>query len=419
MITRTITALGLALSVAAASGAAQNITDAAVAALSKTREVRIAIDTARADVSVADDQIRFCEIPAPPFKEERRAKALKLAFEQLGLADVRIDKAGNVLGSRPGVTARPHVVIAAHLDTVFPDGTNVHVKRDGSVLTGPGIGDNCRGLATLVAIVRVLNRAGVKTPGTVTFVANVGEEGLGNLRGMRELLDNTIQPPVDRFLAIDGAGLFVANVEVGSHRYRVTFSGPGGHSYAGFGTANPIQAMGRAIARISAIRVPAQPRTTFGVGRVGGGTAVNAIPTDCWMEVDLRSSSVPALSALDAEFRKSVEDAVRDENARWGNGRGVAAKVELVGDRVAGRTPETAPIVRTALSVARALGLAVPLTESSTDASAAAARGIPAVAIGAGGTGKNQHTSAETFDSTDAWRGVQYAVLLVVALSQP
>lgn len=419
MITRTITALGLALSVAPASGAAQNITDAAVTALSKTREVRVAIDTAGADVSVADDQIRFCEIPAPPFKEERRAKALKLAFEQLGLADVRIDKAGNVLGSRPGVTARPHVVIAAHLDTVFPDGTNVHVKRDGPVLTGPGIGDNCRGLATLVAIVRVLNRAGVKTPGSVTFVANVGEEGLGNLRGMRELLDNTIQTPIDRFLAIDGAGLFVANVEVGSHRYRVTFSGPGGHSYAGFGTANPIQAMGRAIARISAIRVPAQPRTTFSVGRVGGGTAVNAIPTDCWMEVDLRSSSAPALAALDADFRKSVDDAVRDENARWGNGRGVAAKVELVGDRVPGRTPETAPIVRAALSVARALGLTVPLTESSTDASAAAARGIPAVTIGAGGTGKNQHTSAETFDSTDAWRGVQYAVLLVVALSQP
>jgi acetylornithine deacetylase/succinyl-diaminopimelate desuccinylase-like protein len=299
---------------------------------------------------------------------------------------------------------------------VFPENTNVHVRRDGSVLTGPGIGDNCRGLATLVAIVRVLNRAGVKTPGSVTFVANVGEEGLGNLRGMRELLDHTITSPIDRLLAIDGAGLFVANVEVGSHRYRVTFSGPGGHSYARFGTPNPIQAMGRAIARISQIRVPAQPRTTFSVGRVGGGTAVNAIPTECWMEVDLRSSSAPALAALDAEFRKSVDDGVRDENARGGNVRGVVAKVELVGDRVAGRTPETAPIVRAAISVARVLGLAVPLTESSTDASVALARGIPAIAIGAGGTGMGQHTPAET---TDAWRGVQYAVLLVVTLSQP
>jgi len=247
----------------------------------------------------------------------------------------------------------------------------------------------------------------------------VGEEGLGNLRGMRELLDNTIQSPIDSFLAIDGASLFVANVEVGSHRYRVTFSGPGGHSYAGFGTANPIQAMGRAIARISQIRVPAQPRTTFSVGRVGGGTAVNAIPTECWMEVDLRSASAPALAALDAEFRKSVDDAVTDENARWGNQRQVVSKVELVGNRVPGRTPDNAPIVRTALSVARALGLTVPLTESSTDASVALARGIPAIAIGAGGRGIGQHTPGETFDTADAWRGVQYAVLLVVALSQP
>jgi tripeptide aminopeptidase len=417
MFTRTIAMFGLALSVARASGAAQKNTDTA-AALAETREVRTALDAARADVSIADDQIRFCEIPAPPFKEERRAQALKLAFEQLGLVDVRIDKAGNVLGSRPGVAARPHVVVAAHLDTVFPEGTNVHVKRNGSVLTGPGIGDNCRGLATLVAIGRVLNRAGVKTPGSMTFVASVGEEGLGNLRGMRQLLDNTIQTPIDSFLAIDGAGLFVVNVEVGSHRYRATFSGPGGHSYAGFGTANPIQAMGRAIARISQIRVPNQPRTTFSVGRVGGGTAVNAIPTECWMEVDLRSASAPALAALDADFRKSIADAVSDENARWGNGR-VFSKVELVGDRVPGRTPETAPIVRTALSVARTLGLALPLTESSTDASVAVARGIPAIAIGAGGGGMGQHTPAETFDTADAWRGLQYAVLLVVALSQP
>jgi acetylornithine deacetylase/succinyl-diaminopimelate desuccinylase-like protein len=415
MITRTLAVFGLTLSVTLAA-AAQNVTDA-LAALAETRDVKAALDAAKTDASIVDDQIRFCEIPAPPFKEERRASALKLAFEHLGLADVRIDKAGNVLGSRPGAASRPHVVVAAHLDTVFGEGTNVHVKRDGSVLTGPGIGDNCRGLATLVAIARVLNRAAVKTPGSVTFVANVGEEGLGNLRGVRELLDDTLKAPIDRFLTIDGAGLFVSNVEVGSHRYRVTFSGPGGHSYAGFGTPNPIQAMGRAIARLAQIRVPDRPRTTFSVGRVGGGTAVNAIPTDCWMEVDLRSSSAPALAMLDAEFRRAVDDAVRDENAR-GSGQRISTKVELVGDRQAGRTPESAPIVRTALSAARALGLTVPLTESSTDASVPVARGIPAIAIGAGGKGMGQHTPSETFDTTDAWRGAQYAVLLVVALAR-
>jgi tripeptide aminopeptidase len=417
MITRAIGVFGLAVTVAQGPGAAQNAADA-LTALTETREVAAALDAVRADAGIVEDQIRFCEIPAPPFKEERRAAALKLAFEHLGLADVRIDKAGNVVASRPGVAPRPHVVVAAHLDTVFPEGTNVHVKRDGSVLTGPGIGDNCRGLATLVAIGRVLNRAGIKTPGSVTFVANVGEEGLGNLRGVRELLDNTIKTPIDRFVTIDGAGLFVANTEVGSRRYRVTFSGPGGHSYAGFGTPNPIQAMGRAIARISQLRVPDRPRTTFSVGRVGGGTAVNAIPTDCWMEVDLRSSSGSALATLDAEFRKAVDDAVKEENARWDRARTISTKVELVGDRLPGRTPESAPIVRTALAAAGALGLTMPLAESSTDASVPAARGIPAIAIGAGGRGTGQHSASEMFDSTDAWRGTQYAVLLVVALAR-
>ena len=417
MITRTIARFGLAMGLARASAVGLHSADA-LAALAETREVRAALDAVRSDAAIVDDQIRFCEIPAPPFQEERRANALKLEFEHLGLLDVRIDKAGNVLGSRPGVAARPHVVVAAHLDTVFPEGTSVRVKRDGSVLTGPGIGDNCRGLATLVAIARALNRAGVKTPGSLTFVANVGEEGLGNLRGVRELLDHTMQTRVDRFLTIDGTGLFAANVEVGSHRYRVTFSGPGGHSYASFGTPNPIQAMGRAIARISQIRVPDRPRTTFSVGRVGGGTAVNAIPAECWMEVDLRSSSTAALATLDGEFKKAVDDAVKDENARWNSPRSVSARVELIGDRAAGRTVETAPIVRTALSVAQALGLSVPLTESSTDASVAIARGIPAIAIGAGGRGMGQHSTAETFDTTDAWRGTQYAVLLVVALAR-
>src|SRR5215467_1965808 len=329
MITRTIALFGLAISLTRASAVEPPAADT-LAAFAETRDVRAALDAARSDAAIVDDQIRFCEIPAPPFKEDRRANALRLEFEHLGLLDVHIDKAGNVVGSRPGVAARPHVVVAAHLDTVFPEGTSVRVKRDGSVLTGPGIGDNCRGLATLVAIARVLNRAGVKTPGSVTFVANVGEEGLGNLRGVRELLDNTIKSPVDRFLTIDGAGLFIGNTEVGSHRYRVTFSGPGGHSYAGFGTPNPIQAMGRAIARVAQIRVPDRPRTTFSVGRVGGGTAVNAIPAECWMEVDLRSSSTAALATLDAEFRRAIDDAVRDENAR-GSGQRISTKVELVG----------------------------------------------------------------------------------------
>jgi acetylornithine deacetylase/succinyl-diaminopimelate desuccinylase-like protein len=417
MMTRTTAMFGLTVSVAAIVAAAQNVAE--VSTLAANPEIRVALDAVKSDAGIVEDQIRFCEIPAPPFNEERRAAALKRAFEQLDLADVRIDRIGNVVGERAGASARPHVVVAAHLDTVFPEGTSVRVKRAGSVLTGPGIGDNCRGLATLVAIVRALKRAAVKTPGSLTFVANVGEEGLGNLRGVNELFDGTLKAaPVDRFLTIDGTGLWMGNVEVGSYRYRVSFSGPGGHSYATFGTANPIQAMGRAIAKVSQIQVPSQPRTTFNVGRVGGGTAVNAIPTECWMEVDLRSSSLAALSSLDAAFRKAVDEGVRDENVRWGGRSSVTVKVERVGERAPGRTAQTSPLVRTAQSAAQALGLSVPLTESSTDASAAIARGIPALAIGAGGEGSGQHTINETFDTADAWRGTQYALLLTVALAR-
>ena len=181
---------------------------------------------------------------------------MKRVFEQLGLQNVRVDKVGNVLGDYPGAAARPRVVIAAHLDTVFPEGTDVKVKREGAVLHGPGIGDDCRGLAVLVAIVRAMKKANVQTPGTITFVANVGEEGLGDLRGVKELFSETLKDQIDRFVSIDGTGVHVTNVAVGSHRYRVTFKGPGGHSFGAFGMANPIGAMGRAIAKIDEMQVP-------------------------------------------------------------------------------------------------------------------------------------------------------------------
>ena len=207
-------------------------------------------------------------------------------------------------------------MVAAHLDTVFPEGTDVKVKREGNLLRGPGIGDNCRGLAVLVTIVRSLNQASIRTPLTITFVANVGEEGLGDLRGVRELFAGELKGQIDRFVSIDNAGLMIANVAVGSHRYRVTFKGPGGHSFGAFGLANPANALGRAVAKISEIQVPSQPRTTFNVGRIGGGTSVNAIPFEAWMEVDLRSSDPGELAALDAKFHKADRrGVVRGERA--------------------------------------------------------------------------------------------------------
>lgn len=389
------------------------------AALLRDASVRAALDAAKAtEPRTLADQIRLCEIPAPPFKEGARADAVRTAFEQLGLVNVRIDKAGNVLGDRPGSAASERLVMAAHLDTVFPEGTDVRVRRQGTLLRGPAIGDNCRGLAVLIGTIRSLKAGDVHTAATITFVANVGEEGLGDLRGTKELFAHTLHRQIDRFVSIDGTGLFLANVAVGSHRYRVTFRGPGGHSFADFGTANPIQAMGRAIAKISTIQVPKQPRATYNIGRVEGGTSVNAIPAECRMEIDLRSSDPAALGALDAAVRKAIDAAVAEENDRSRTPAAITATTQLVGDRPGGVTPADSPIVQTAVASAHALGIGVAASESSTDANVPIQLKIPAIAIGAGGHGTHAHALDETFDSTDAWKGTAYAVLLAVALAR-
>ena len=365
-----------------------------------------------------EDQIRFCEIPAPPFKEAARGEALKRTFQELGLQNVRVDKAGNVLGYRPGLAPRPHLVLAAHLDTVFPEGTDVRVRRAGAVLRGPGIGDDCRGLAVLVAIVRAMNDAGVSTPGSMTFVADVGEEGLGDLRGMKQLFNETLKGQVDKFVSIDGTGLGISHNFVGSLRYRVTFKGPGGHSFGAFGLANPIDALGRAVAKISDFQVPAQPKTTFNVGRIGGGTSVNAIPFEAWMEVDMRSEDRAALASVDASFHKAVDSAVAEENARWGKPGMLTVTKDLVGDRPAGSLPADAPIVRTAFEVTRALGWTASSGAGSTDANYPASLGIPSLNVGGGGRGTEAHALGEAFDTTDSWMGTQRALLLAIALAE-
>ena len=379
--------------------------------------VKAALDAVKVNEPQAvDDQIRFCEVPAPPFKERARGEVVRQAFQQVGLRNVRIDRVGNVLGDRPGMAARPRVVLAAHQDTVFPEGTAVKVTRDGAILRGPGIGDDCRGLAVLLAVSKALRQADVQTPGTLTFVATVGEEGLGDLRGVKELFATAMD--IDRFVAIDGTGLGVTNVGVGSHRYRITFKGPGGHSFAAFGLANPINAMGRAIAKIAEFQVTKEPKTTFNVGRVGGGTSVNSIPAEAWMEVDLRSFDAVSLAALDARFQRAVDTAVTEENDRWRSPGAITALKERVGDRPPGSTSSGSPIVRTAEAVHRALGLPFVLSESSTDANIPMSLHIPAITIGGGGRGLDAHAITESFDTTDSWVGSQRALLLTIALAQ-
>ena len=381
--------------------------------------VSAAMDAAvRNEPQILDLQVHICEIPAPPFKEEARGRELARLFNQLGLQDVRTDKVGNVIGVRPGKTPHPNLVFAAHLDTVFPEGTSVKVTRDGDEMKGPGIGDDCRGLAVMLGVIRALNEGRVETRGTITFVADVGEEGLGDLRGMKSLFFDSLKGQIDRFISVDGIGLGITNTGVGSNRYKVIFKGPGGHSYGAFGMANPIQAMGRAIAKIDAIRVPAQPKTTFNVGRVGGGTSVNAIPYEAWMEVDMRSADPASLKEVDASFNAAVKEAVAEENARWNNRGAVSASAELVGVRPAGQTPKDSPIVQTALAVSRAMKIEEALREGSTDANVPMNLGIPAITISGGGAGTGAHSLNETFNAKDSWRGTQRALLLAIAASE-
>jgi len=372
----------------------------------------------RREPQLVDEQIQLCEIPAPPFKEARRAEALRQLFESLGLKNVRIDRAGNVLGERGGTAAGPHLVFSAHLDTVFGEEVAIRLTRSGAVIKGPGISDDCRGLAVLLGVIRALDEAQIQTPGPITFVGTVGEEGLGDLRGVKELFNGELKGRIERFVSVDGAGLGITHVGVGSLRYRVTFKGTGGHSYGDFGLANPIHALGRAMARIADIQVPAVPKTTFNVGRVGGGTSVNAIASEAWMEVDLRSSDRAALATLDSSVEKALEAALKAENERWGNRGRLTLTKTTVGNRPAGSVSADAPIVQAAVSVTRALGLPVSLDEGSTDANLAMSLGIPAITIDGGGTATGTHSTDEAFDSTNSWQGTVRAFLLVLALSR-
>jgi len=381
--------------------------------------VKAALDAVkRNEPHFIDEQVRICEIPAPPFHEDARGKELERLFKGLGLQNVHIDKAGNVIGTHPGASPHPNLVFQGHLDTVFPEGTDVKVKRDGTVLKGPGIGDDCRGLVVVLGVIQALNDAHVRTPGTITFVADTGEEGLGDLRGTKNLFEDSLKGQIDKFISVDGTGLSLTNVGVGSYRYRVEFKGPGGHSFGAFGMANPIQAMGRAIAKIDSFEVPKNPKTTFNVGRVGGGTSVNAIPFECWMEVDMRSSDQKSLEAVNSKFKAAVAEAVEEENRRWSLRGTVSANPEVVGYRPPGVTNADSAIVITAQAVTKLFGGAGTLGEGSTDSNVPMHVGIPAITIGGGGRGTGAHSLDETFDTKDSYLGTQRGLLLAVALAR-
>lgn len=374
---------------------------------------------------LVNEIITLTEIPAPPFMEDRRGAAYLELLRQHRLTDVERDEIGNVMGIRRGLAAPggPLVAVVAHLDTVFPEGTDVKVKRAGTRLTAPGVGDNTRSLAVLLAMIRAMDEAGIRTAGDILFVGNVGEEGLGDLRGVKFLMQKgKYRDRIKQFIAVDGTGEggSIVNGGVGSKRYRVAFKGPGGHSYSAFGLVNPAFAMGAAMQKFSTIQVPASPKTTFNVGVVGGGTSVNSIPFETWMEVDMRSESPLELEKVETAFLMMVRQAVGEENKARSTREGpLSADIKLIGDRPSGETPRTAAIVQIALAAARSAGLTPQLSFSSTDANLPISLGIPAVRLTSGGRGDRAHALEEWIDvdKPASLRGIRVLLSTLIAVA--
>lgn len=379
-----------------------------------------AIARVKADNSWTLRQQRtICEIPAPPFKEARRGAEYARRLRALGLT-VRTDRIGNVIAELPGAPAGgPTVMIAGHLDTVFPEGTDVRVKVRGTRLEGPGIGDDCRGLAVVLAVARSFVLERVRPAGRILFVGNVGEEGPGNLRGVRALFENELKGKIDYFISVDGTGDGITTRGVGSHRYRVHYVGPGGHSYGAFGMPNPVHALGRAIGAIADIQVPAQPKVTFNVGVISGGTSVNSIAMEASADIDMRSENVQALDELDRAVRGALDRALAAEQARWPRSdTRLMLRIDTIGIRPAGTTAENNRIVTTAIEAGRAVGLSPRTGASSTDANIPMSLGVPAITIDGGGSGDGAHSHGEWYDDgTDGWKGPQWAALLVARLA--
>lgn len=411
----------VATAVLAAQGPASDLTIARVRSSDTFKQALAVLD--RDHDRMVAEIVTLTEIPAPPFKEMARAKVYLEMLQASGLTDVEQDEAGNVMGLRKGTGGGPLIAIAAHLDTVFPEGTDVTVSRVGDRLSAPGIGDDTRSLAVLLAMIRAMNEAGVLTLSDILFVGDVGEEGQGDLRGMKYLFNQgKYKDQIKMFISMDGTGggEDITHGGVGSRRYRVTFKGPGGHSYGAFGLVNPGFAMSGAMQRFGTLTVPETPKTTYSVGVVGGGTSVNSIPFETWMEIDMRSESPVELQKLDESLVSLINEAVQEENAARSTAQGaITADLKLIGDRPSGETPQDAPIVQMAAASIRAAGGQPRFSWRSTDSNIPISLGIPAITIDSGGSGGRAHALDEwiTVDKVPSLRGIEIALATLLGLA--
>lgn len=368
---------------------------------------------------IDSEHIAICSVPASPFAETERAEYLRQRFSELELAEVSVDSEGNCIGLRKGTQEGSVLVVSAHLDTVFPIGTNFTVKTVGERFLAPGIGDDGAGLAALLAIAKAMNVAGIETQKSILFVGTVGEEGEGNLRGVRHLLTQSVWANrIGSFISFDGSGLQrITNRALGSRRYSVVLTGPGGHSWGDFGLPNPVHALGRAIARIASYPAPLEPRTTLNVGKIEGGTSINSIPDRASMEVDLRSTDEGELRRLDAYFRRAVSEAVSHENeGRRSSDPDLDMKVRLIGERPTGETAPNSKIVELCQEATRAVGGQPRLDQASTDSNLPISLGIPAVTLGAGGRSGCSHTLEEWYEPQGRAEGLIRGLLVILGL---
>lgn len=364
------------------------------------------------------EHVLLTEIPAPPFMEEERARVYLEWLREAGADSVWIDEEGNAVALRRGRGGERTVALGGHLDTVFPEGTDVEVRQRGDTLFAPGIGDDTRGLMVVLTVLRAMEAAGVETEADLLFVGVVGEEGLGDLRGMKHLFRDGADP-IDTWIEVDGGGLDrLVNKGLGSHRYRVTFSGPGGHSWGAFGLANPAHALARAVSGFQAVAdtlTRSGPRTSYNVGRMGGGTSVNSVPFEAWIEVDMRSESPESLARIDAAFRRAMEDGLAHENDLRREGPPLTLDLDQIGDRPSGEIADDAPLVQRAVAATRLFGGDPILARSSTDSNIPIALGIPAITIGRGGVGEHNHSLNEWWINEDGHVAIQRALVLLVA----
>ncbi len=362
--------------------------------------------------------IELTEIPAPPFMESDRARRYVELMREVGADSVIVDSIGNVIAWRRGTVGDQTVAMAGHMDTVFPEGTDVTVRFRGDTLYAPGIGDDTRGLVVVLTALRALVETGLRTESDLVFIGTVGEEGLGDLRGVKYLFSDA-GPGIDSWIAVDGGGIDrIVNQALGSHRYKVTFIGPGGHSWGAFGLGNPAHALGRTIRlfdEAAAEFVADGPRTSYNVGRIGGGTSVNSIPYEAWMEVDMRSESPDRLNGIDGIFQGAVRQALREQNSVRLRGEPLTVDVEMIGDRPSGTIPETTPLLQRVEASARYFGGEPSFGTGSTDSNIPISLGVPAITIGRGGAGSGAHSLNEWWMNKDGHVAIQHALTVMIA----